>query len=68
MDLRGKIVLVLGIGETGLSMAKWLSRCKATVRAADTRLAPPRLAEFRQSLPEARIYEGGFGPERLSHR
>ncbi|GAB1720621.1 MAG: UDP-N-acetylmuramoylalanine--D-glutamate ligase [Nitrosospira sp.] len=66
MDLRGKIVLVLGIGETGLSMAKWLSRCKATVRAADTRLAPPRLAEFRQSLPEARIYEGGFDAEAFS--
>jgi UDP-N-acetylmuramoylalanine--D-glutamate ligase len=60
MDLRGKTVLVLGMGETGLSMAKWMSRCGATVRAADTRLAPPCLAEFKQNLPEIRIHEGGF--------
>jgi UDP-N-acetylmuramoylalanine--D-glutamate ligase len=66
MDLRGKIVLVLGMGETGLSMAKWMSRCGATVRAADTRLAPPHLAGFKQSLPEARIYEGGFDAEAFS--
>jgi UDP-N-acetylmuramoylalanine--D-glutamate ligase len=66
MDLRGKIVLVLGIGETGLSMARWLGRCGATVRAADTRLDPPRLAEFKQSLPDARMYEGGFNAEAFS--
>jgi UDP-N-acetylmuramoylalanine--D-glutamate ligase len=63
MDLRGKTVLVLGIGETGLSMARWLSRCGAMVRAADTRLAPPCLSEFKQSFPGARIYEGEFDAE-----
>lgn len=63
MDLRGKTILVLGIGETGLSMAKWLSRCGAIVRAADTRRVPPCLEEFRRSLPGARIHEGGFGAE-----
>ena len=34
MNLRGKKVLVLGMGETGLSMAKWLSRRGANVRAS----------------------------------
>lgn len=66
MNLRGKTVLVLGMGETGLSMAKWLSRCGATVRAADTRLAPPCLMEFKQNLPEIRIHEGGFDAEAFS--
>jgi UDP-N-acetylmuramoylalanine--D-glutamate ligase len=66
MDLCGKTVLVLGIGETGLSMAKWLRRCGATIRAADTRQAPPRLAEFKQGLPGAVIYEGGFDAEAFS--
>jgi UDP-N-acetylmuramoylalanine--D-glutamate ligase len=66
MDLRGKVVLVLGMGETGLSMAKWMSRCGATIRAADTRFAPPRLAEFKQNLPEIRIHEGGFDAEAFS--
>jgi len=44
-------VLVLGLGDTGLSMAKWLARRGASVRVADTRAAPPRLAELKRSLP-----------------
>jgi UDP-N-acetylmuramoylalanine--D-glutamate ligase len=43
--------LVLGLGDTGLSMAKWLARQGAAVRVADTRAAPPRLADLRRSLP-----------------
>ena len=30
MNLKGKTVLVLGMGETGFSMAKWLSRMGAS--------------------------------------
>ena len=41
LQLAGKNVLVLGLGETGFSMAKWLSRCGASVRVADSRVAPP---------------------------
>ncbi len=44
-------MLVLGLGDTGLSMAKWLARRGASVRVADTRAAPPRLAELKRSLP-----------------
>ena len=66
MNLRGKTVLVLGMGETGLSMAKWLSRCGANVRAADSRSEPPCLAALKQSLPKARIYEGAFDAEAFS--
>jgi len=32
-------------------MAKWLARRGADVRVADTRAAPPRLADLRRSLP-----------------
>ena len=41
MDLHGKIVLVIGLGETGLAMAKWLARQGARVRVADSRAMPP---------------------------
>jgi UDP-N-acetylmuramoylalanine--D-glutamate ligase len=36
--LAGITVLVLGLGESGLAMARWCARCGATVRAWDTRL------------------------------
>src|SRR5262245_28010283 len=47
----GRKALVLGLGDTGLSMAKWLSRAGADVRVADTRASPPRLSALRASLP-----------------
>ena len=52
MDLEGKKVLVLGLGETGMSMARWLSRHGAIVSAADTRDAPPRAADLKRELPQ----------------
>lgn len=56
-------MLVLGMGETGLSMAKWLSHMGATVRAADSRAAPPSLATLKQMLPASRICTGAFTAE-----
>jgi UDP-N-acetylmuramoylalanine--D-glutamate ligase len=46
MNLRGKRVLVLGLGDTGLSVAEWIARQGGNVRVADTRVAPPRKKEF----------------------
>lgn len=63
MNLRGKTVLVLGMGETGLSMAKWLSHMGAIVRAADSRAAPPSLATLKQMLPAIRTCTGAFAAE-----
>ena len=39
--------LVLGLGASGLAMARWLDRLGWRVRVADTRLAPPQLAQLR---------------------
>ena len=47
MELRGKTVLVLGLGDSGLSAARWVEREGGRVRAADTRAAPPRRADFK---------------------
>jgi UDP-N-acetylmuramoylalanine--D-glutamate ligase len=63
MNLKGKTVLVLGIGETGLSLAKWLSRKGANVRAADTRTSPPCLNPLKHVLPQIRIFAGPLTAE-----
>ncbi|MFL6574444.1 MAG: UDP-N-acetylmuramoyl-L-alanine--D-glutamate ligase [Burkholderiales bacterium] len=47
MELGGKRVLVLGLGDTGLSVARWVERCGAKPRVADTRQSPPRINDFK---------------------
>jgi UDP-N-acetylmuramoylalanine--D-glutamate ligase len=60
LELNGKQALVLGLGDTGLSMARWLARRGATVRVADTREAPPRAADLARALPQAILDTGAF--------
>lgn len=63
MNLRGKKVLVLGMGETGLSMTKWLLRLGADVRVADSRLAPPHLESLTRLVATGAAYLGEFKAE-----
>ncbi len=56
-------MLVLGMGETGLSMAKWLSRQGANVRAADSRAIPPNLDAMQRAVPAAQVFTGAFAAE-----
>ena len=60
MDVKGKLVLVIGLGETGLAMAKWLSRQGAVVRVADSRTQPPNVDVLRTALPDAELVSGAF--------
>lgn len=53
-------VLVLGLGLTGASMARWLSAHGASVRAADSRAEPPALASLRAALPGVPVSTGPF--------
>ena len=39
-------MLVLGLGETGLSLARYLGAQGARVRVADSRLDPPGIADL----------------------
>ncbi|HLX79717.1 MAG TPA: UDP-N-acetylmuramoyl-L-alanine--D-glutamate ligase [Burkholderiales bacterium] len=48
--LQGKRVLVLGLGDTGLSVANWVKDQGGEVRVADTRAAPPRKKDFSGEL------------------
>jgi UDP-N-acetylmuramoylalanine--D-glutamate ligase len=55
-----KLCLVLGLGETGLAMAQWLTRCGSRVRVADSRAQPPGAEQLRRSLPDAELVCGPF--------
>ena len=50
MPLRGRRVLVLGLGDTGLSVARWVQEQGGTPRVADTRPLPPRKKEYHGEL------------------
>ena len=63
-ELSGRKVLVLGLGDTGLSLARWVARAGGGVRVADTRAAPPAEAQLRAALPKAEVVTGSF-TERL---
>src|SRR6185369_10359599 len=54
--LAGKRVLVLGLGDTGLSVARWVQQSGGTPRVADTRHSPPRKNDFKGEL-----HAGPFG-------
>ena len=51
--------LVLGLGESGLAMARWLAGAGWSVRAADTRSEPPLRAALERELPQVRLAAGG---------
>lgn len=63
--LTGKHVLVLGLGESGLAMARWCALRGARVRVADSRETPPGLDALRADAPLADIRTGAFGEEVL---
>ncbi len=58
--LKDKMVLVLGLGETGLSLARWLSAQGAHVRVADSREHPPGLDVLQRDCPQAEVFRGAF--------
>ncbi|KIQ34201.1 UDP-N-acetylmuramoylalanine--D-glutamate ligase [Variovorax paradoxus] len=53
-------VLVLGLGASGLAMARWCARHGAVVTVADTREAPAALATLQAELPAVTFVGGPF--------
>jgi UDP-N-acetylmuramoylalanine--D-glutamate ligase len=54
-SLHDQNVLVLGLGASGLAMARWCVRNGAHVTVADSRENPPELERLRRELPAARF-------------
>ena len=65
MALAGKRVLVLGLGDTGLSVARWVARKGGSVRVADTRAVPPKLSSLQSTLPQAETHCGALSARLL---
>jgi UDP-N-acetylmuramoylalanine--D-glutamate ligase len=65
VELKGRKVVVLGLGDTGLSMARWLARRGADVRVADSRAAPPHAERLARELPQIPLATGAFSEATL---
>ncbi|MBC8021905.1 MAG: UDP-N-acetylmuramoyl-L-alanine--D-glutamate ligase [Burkholderiales bacterium] len=48
------------MGDTGVSSVRWLASRGARLRVADSRAAPPGLAQIRSKYPQADIRAGSF--------
>ena len=57
-------VLILGLGQSGLAMARWCTHAGARVTVADTRSGPPGAAALAAECPQARFVWVGDGPAR----
>jgi UDP-N-acetylmuramoylalanine--D-glutamate ligase len=66
MSIRNRNVVVLGLGITGLSAARWAARHGARVRVADTRAVPPCAAQLAAELPKVPIATGPFNDATFS--
>jgi UDP-N-acetylmuramoylalanine--D-glutamate ligase len=63
--LQGRSVLVLGLGQSGLAMARWCVRGGASVVVWDSREQPPMAAALRDSLPQVALLGGALDDTRL---
>jgi UDP-N-acetylmuramoylalanine--D-glutamate ligase len=62
MRYAGRNAVVLGLGLTGFSLARFLAARGATVRVADTRPEPPFAAKLAAALPGVALETGPFTP------
>ena len=58
-----KRILIVGLGATGLSCARFLATQGAEIAVTDSRPSPPSLEVLRSELPDVAVFVGGFDPE-----
>ncbi|MGK2899141.1 MAG: Mur ligase family protein [Burkholderiaceae bacterium] len=64
--LQHTTVLVLGLGESGLAMARWCARLGAEVRVWDSREQPANAAALAEHVPAAQWVRGPLTDEALA--
>ena len=55
-----KRILVVGLGATGLSCARFLNAQGAEIAVTDSRNVPPGLETLRDEMPDIAVFVGGF--------
>jgi UDP-N-acetylmuramoylalanine--D-glutamate ligase len=55
--------LIVGLGKTGLSCARYLRAQGVAAAVTDSRANPPGLEQLREDLPGLAVFAGGFQPE-----
>lgn len=58
-----KRILIVGLGATGLSCARFLTSQGANIAITDSRPNPPCLEALRSELPDVAVFVGGFDPD-----
>ncbi len=58
--LQDKHAMVLGLGISGLAMARWCVRLGAIVTVVDTRVTPPQLDALKRDVPTANFINSSF--------
>ena len=61
--LSHKRVLIVGLGKTGLSCARYLCDKDIEVAITDSREHPPALDELQENYPDVAVFVGGFNFE-----
>jgi len=58
--LQAPRTLIVGLGATGLSCARFLARQGVEVAVTDSRQQPPALTDMQKELPDVPLFVGGF--------
>ncbi len=64
-DLSDKNVLILGLGASGLAMARWCAGQGARVRVWDSRANPPQAAALAAEVEGSTFFSGDLGADAL---
>lgn len=62
-----KRALIIGLGRTGVSVARYLSARGYAVAVTDSRSQPPGLEQMQREVPDAAMFLGGFSNAALGH-
>jgi UDP-N-acetylmuramoylalanine--D-glutamate ligase len=60
--------IILGLGDSGLAMARWCVQQGWAVTVVDSRQTPPRLAQLKADVAQARFVSGAFDASLLDDR
>lgn len=65
MKQQGSNRIIVGLGKTGLSVARYLHSLGLDFAVVDSRVNPPGLADLRREFPQTELLLGDFAAQRL---